>query len=429
MPESDGVALDQLVSWAQDAERRARALVVDLNDDQLVGPYLPTVNPLRWEIGHAAWFYSRWVLRKGRGEAPGRSDEDSLFDSINIAHSPRWALPLPSLEDTLSYCRKVHDRVIADARSDDVYLLNYAVFHEDMHCEAFAITRQTLGYPSPEVRDAPRVTDSGGGHDGDAAVPGGTFPLGAPRDGAFAFDNEKWSHPVQVEPFNIARAPVTQVAYSEFVSDGGYTTRQLWSPAGWAWRQANDLQEPRFWRRSNNGFERRHYDTWVSLEPHRPVVHVSWYEAEAYCRWAGRRLPTELEWEVAAASQPDQHGGLSAIKRPYPWGDTHPTPSLAHFDIPGAGCVDVASFAEGDSAWGCRQMLGNVWEWTSSNFVAYPGFVADMYKEFSEPWFGALKVMRGGAHTTHSRLMNNNRRNFYTPNRNDVFAGFRTCAL
>jgi iron(II)-dependent oxidoreductase len=152
------------------------------------------------------------------------------------------------------------------------------------------------------------------------------------------------------------------------------------------------------------------------------VLHVNWHEAEAYCRWAGRRLPTEAEWELAAA------GGLDGSKRRFPWGEERPTPELANLDWRALGCVDVAAFPAGDSVFGCRHMIGNVWEWTASDFLPYPGFVADPYKEYSAPWFGTHKVLRGGCWATRSRLLRNTWRNFYLPDRRDVWAGFRTCA-
>jgi iron(II)-dependent oxidoreductase len=151
------------------------------------------------------------------------------------------------------------------------------------------------------------------------------------------------------------------------------------------------------------------------------VIHVNWYEADAYCRWAGRRLPTEAEWEAAAAG-PDP-------KRRFPWGDEPPDPTRANLDGTALGCCDVAACPAGDSGFGCRQMFGNVWEWTASDFGPYPGFVPDPYKEYSQPWFGTHKVLRGGAWPTRARLLRTTWRNFYTPDRRDVWAGFRTCAV
>jgi iron(II)-dependent oxidoreductase len=261
-------------------------------------------------------------------------------------------------------------------------------------------------------------------------VPGGVFQLGATRNEPFVFDNEKWAHPVQLRTFAIARTPVTQAEFAEFVEAGGYQKPDFWSDAGWHWRSEADAQQPLYWKRQTaGGWLRRHFDQWLDLEPHRPMLHVNWHEAEAYCRWAGRRLPTEAEWEAAAAGEPGSDGRLSPRKRRFPWGDAPPTPERAHLDGQTKGCIDVGALPDGDSAFGARQMMGNVWEWTADDFLPYPGFVPDPYKEYSAPWFGTHKVLRGGCWVTRARLLRNTWRNFYPPHRRDVWAGFRTCAL
>ncbi|MGH7754310.1 MAG: selenoneine synthase SenA, partial [Gemmatimonadales bacterium] len=357
---------------------------------------------------------------------------DTLYDSAAIPHDTRWNLPLPSREETLSYMREVRDRVLERLRrpepeDQEIYFVLLSVFHEDMHTEAFTYTRQTLGYPPPRVSPAPgRVpAGRGGSLPGDADIPGGTFLLGATPEEPFVFDNEKWAHPVEVKSFAIARAPVTQAEFAAFVGDDGYRRRELWSEDGWRWREGGSAGHPVYWQRaSDGGWLRRHFDTWVPLEPDRPVIHVNWYEAEAYCRWAGRRLPTEAEWEVAAAAEAGQESrGLSPRKRRFPWGDDPPRPERANLDWQAMGCLDVGFLPAGDSPFGCRQMIGNVWEWTGSDFHPYPGFVADPYKEYSAPWFGTRKVLRGGCWATRSRLLRSTWRNFYSPDRRDVWAG------
>jgi iron(II)-dependent oxidoreductase len=228
----------------------------------------------------------------------------------------------------------------------------------------------------------------------------------------------------------MARTAVTQVEFATFVEEGGYREPRFWSEPGWRWRQEAGALHPVYWRRESPGqWLRRDFDRWVPLEPRRPVLHVNWYEADAYCRWAGRRLPTEAEWEAAAAAVPgNSHLGTS-IKQRFPWGGESPTSERARLDWNGMGCTEVDDLLDGDSAIGCRQMIGNVWEWTADDFLPYPGFTPDPYKEYSEPWFGTHKVLRGGCWATRSRLIHNNWRNFYTPARRDVWAGFRTCAL
>ena len=296
-----------------------------------------------------------------------------------------------------------------------------------MHAETMAYTRQTLGYPAPWPPRASRRR---------APAPRRATPgfraarclLGAPRRASFAFDNEQWAHPVEIRPFAIARAPVIQAEFAAFVDAGGYSRRALWSDRGWRWRAAADAAHPRFWRRTGGVWERRDFDRWLPLEPHLPVAHVNWYEADAYCAWAGRRLPTEAEWEVAALGEPAADGRLAPSRRRHPWGDAPPGPDRTNADWRARGCVDVGALPAGDSAFGCRQMLGNVWEWTSSTFLPYPGFEADeVYPEYSEPWFHTRKVLRGGSWATPARLLRATFRNFYPPDRGNVWAGFRTC--
>ena len=431
--QNDGAAA-RLIAWHRDARARTLALVAGLSDAQLMGPRLPIVNPLRWEVGHVGWFQEYWALRHARDEAPLRADGDRLYDSARVAHDTRWDLPLPSMAETLGYLDAVLARAVErlaarEPSPAERYFHLLTVFHEDMHDEAFTYTRQTLAYPPPRL-PALAPPSGGGALAGDVRIPGGTFRLGASPDLPFIFDNEKWAHPVELEPFAIARAAVTNAAFAAFVEDGGYRRRELWSDAGWAWRCTVDAEHPVYWRRAaGGGWERRHFDRWLPLEPHHSVLFVSWYEADAYCRWAARRLPTEAEWEAAAAAEPTPDGrGLSTRKRLYPWGDEPPTQERANLDGHALGCVDVGALPAGDSAFGCRQMLGNVWEWTATDFLPYPGFVLDPYQEYSEPWFGTHKVLRGGCWATRARLLRNTWRNFYTPDRRDVFAGFRTCA-
>lgn len=421
-----------LVGLIQDARRRTLQLIDGLSEEQLMGPRLPTVNPLRWEIGHVAHFYAAFVLRElgGRGEVlPG---QDELYDSFVVDHDDRWDLPLPSTRDTLRFMEEVQTRVLEalSGEPDPVktYLCLLAVQHEDMHDEAFLMTRQTLEYPPPRLpseRD-PRTAEAGTSP-GDVLIPGGPFALGASPDSPFVFDNEKWSHALEVKPFRIARAPVTNREFAEFVEQGGYERRELWSYQGWRWRTKTAAQHPGHWRADDGGWEARSFDAWRPLAADAPVIHVCWYEAEAFCRWAGRRLPTELEWEVAASGQPDGEW-LSARRRRFPWGDAPATPERANLDAWWGEPLDVAALPDGDSAFGCRQMLGNVWEWTASPFYPYPGFVIDHpYREYSAPWFGYHKVLRGGAWFSRARLLRNTFRNFYLPDRRDVLAGFRTC--
>jgi iron(II)-dependent oxidoreductase len=269
-----------------------------------------------------------------------------------------------------------------------------------------------------------------GGLPGDVPVPGGPWRLGSTRGEGFVFDNEKWAHEIELAPFRIARAPVTNIEFAAFIEARGYTTREFWSDAGWAWRERLNAERPVYWQAKRDGaWTVRRYRSVEPLAPHAPVVFVSFFEAEAWCRWAKRRLPSEAEWEAAAIGLPNADGVRLGGRRRWPWGDAAPSPGRANLDFAYDGTIDVASLPDSDSAFGCRQMVGNVWEWTASDFLPFDGFSADPYTDYSQPWFGTRKVLRGGAWATSARIARPAYRNFFTPDRTDVFAGFRTCAL
>ena len=335
------------------------------------------------------------------------------------------------MSETIHYADVVKNRCLERldqglASESDSFMYQFATFHEDMHTEAYIYSRQTLGYPTPYLgRDRPGRT-SGGGHPGDATVPGGTFRLGAERDAPFLYDNEKWAHPVRVEPFSIAKAPVSHAEFAEFVDAGGYRRREFWSEAGWEWRERVSAAHPVHWIVGRGqGFQVRRFDLIEPLPLNEPVIHVNWFEAEAYCAWAGRRLPTEVEWEAAALAEPEGNS-LAPTKRTYPWGEAPPNPRRANLDGWSLSCIDVGALPAGDSAFGCRQMLGNVWEWTADTFRPFPGFLPDAYRDYSEAGFHETKVLRGGAWATRSRMLTGRYRNFFNPDRRDVMAGFRT---
>ena len=432
------ISSKRLVEDLTEARNRTLGLVSDLTDEQLMGPQLDIINPLLWEIGHVAWFHEKWILRQLWNQEPVREDTDHLYDSMAIAHDTRWELLLPSREGTLDYMQEVLDRIIEclDSREPEegAYFYQLGLFHEDMHAEAFTYTRQTLEYPAPSLfalqEAAPSPPETGGALPGDVEVPGGTFLLGATEDIPFVFDNEKWAHPVELKPFQIACTAVTNAEYAAFVDEGGYQRKELWSEEGEKWWQEVQPEHPVYWKReSSNRWLRRHFQQYLPLENDLPVMHVNWFEAEAYCRWAGRRLPTEAEWEMAASTEFEPDGTPKERKRRFPWGDGPPGTIHANLNGKAGGCVHAGTLAAGDSAVGCRQMIGNVWEWTASRFLPYPGFVVDPYKDYSEPWFGTRRVLRGGCWVTRSRLIRNTWRNYYTPDRRDVWSGFRTCAL
>ena len=429
------VPTEHLVHIMNSARQRTHELLEGLSAEQLIGPKLPIVNPMQWEIGHVAWFYEYFILRRIYGREPLLDRGDTLYNSIAIAHDTRWDLPLYTQAETLDYMAAIHQHLIdrldgGMASDDDSFLYQFSTFHEDMHDEAFIWTRQTHGYPTPNFApDGPRarVEAVGGPLPGDADIPGGPFMLGAPRDAPFLFDNEKWSHEVTLAPFRMARAPVTCAAFAEFIGDGGYERAELWSEEGWAWRRQTGAGHPVYWVPAGPGkWGVRRFDQVYDLSPHQPVINVNWFEANAWCKWAGRRLPTEAEWEFAATMAPGDDGAL--IKRRYPWGDQTPEANHANLDGFALHCVDVAAHPDGDNPWGCRQLIGNTWEWTADTFGPFPGFAPDAYREYSQMLFGDTKVLRGGAWMTRSRMATSNYRNYFGPERRDVFTGFRTCA-
>ena len=450
-----------LIEALKETRARTLELVHDLSEAQLMGPRLEIVNPLRWEIGHVAWFQEFWILRHLGGQPPILKHGDELYDSARVAHDTRWDLPLLERDETLAYMGRVLERVIEQAshadRSltdangyDEKYFLNLVLLHEQMHDEAFTYTRQTLSYPPPVIGGAGKQADSRVGLNNmqlgeqndpfaqtdalltvDAEIPGGRFTLGSAYEQGFVFDNEQLAHQVEIAPFAISKTAVTNGEFKHFVEDGGYRRGELWGAEGCQWRTAVGAEHPVYWRREENDrWLRRNFEEWVELDERLPVIHVNWHEADAYCRWVGRRLPTEAEWEMAASSEPAADGrDLTTHKGAFPWGDNSPTVDRANLDSRAMGCIAVDALPAGDSAFGCRQMIGNVWEWTASDFQPYPGFVAGPYKEYSAPWFGDHKVLRGGCWVTRSSLIHNSYRNFYPPDRRDVWAGFRTCAL
>jgi len=416
---------EELILCLRDARARSLGLLEDLSDEQWLGPELAIVNPPLWEIGHVAWFEERWTLRHLARRPALRADADALYDSSAVAHATRWRLALPRRAATLEYVAGVLEELERRLRrgvldADELYFHRLALYHEDMHGEAFVMLRQTLGYAAPGCAAAAPL--AGGPCPGDVEVPGGSWSLGAQPGAAFVFDNEQWSHEVELAPFRIARAPVTQAEFRAFVEDEGYRRPELWSHAGREWLAQTRAAHPVYWSRApdahdgGGGWLRRSFNRWLPLEEHLPVHHVNAHEAEAFCRWAGRRLPAEAEWECAAGSAR------------FPWGSSAPTSELAELDLRSAGPCEVGAHPAGDSPHGLRQMIGNVWEWTASSFEPYPGFQPGPYADYSAPWFGTHRVLRGGAFATRSRLLRNTWRNFYTPERRDALAGFRTCA-
>lgn len=425
---TSGASGGALATQLREVRRRTRRLVEDLPAEQLIERHPGTAGPILWQIGHLGWFHEYWTLRHVHGDAPLREDGDRLWQADS-----QTAQPLPDLETTLTYLDDVLTRQVERLErsnlGDDVrYFFDLVVRHEDMQVETLTTTRQTLGCAAPDLGDV--APEGAGPYPGDAAVPGGSWRLGGtPREG-FIFDNEKWSHLVELAPFQIAQAPVTNLEFAVFVAEGGYRRREFWSDAGWAWHEAVQAERPIHWFEEDSQYAWRRYDQVEGLAADAPVLFVNYHEADAWCRWAKRRLPTEAEWEAAALGEPGADGqSLADVKRRWPWGEEAPARFRANLDFAYDRTLDVAACPAGDSAFGCRQMAGNAWEWTSSDFQPFAGFTPDPNADYSRPWFGTRKVLRGGCFATSLRIARPGYRNFYAPDRRDIIAGFRTCAL
>ncbi len=372
-------------------------------------PQIATINPPLWELGHVGWFQEWWIgrnLQRALGTACDplharlasiEPRADQFWDSAQVPHATRWALLLPDVQncrayllDTLESTLELLDKTGAQgACSDDaLYFYRLSLFHEDMHGEALAMTAQTLGLPLERplhqaFSAAPMALSDA------LLIPATLWPMGVAADKGFAFDNEKTQHRLAVPEFEIDAQPVSWTQFVEFVDDEGYDRAEFWQAEGWQWLQAQADGEgrrgPRYVEQiggASGAVVQSRFGQPHRMLGNQPAMHMSWWEADAWCRWAGRRLPAEVEWEVAA---------MTAARRGFRWGD--------------------------------------VWEWMGTTFQPYPGFVPDPYLDYSQPWFGTHKVLRGGSFASRARMKNPRYRNFYRPERDDVFCGFRSCAL
>ena len=366
-----------------------------LADPALGVPLRAELNPPRWELGHIGWFQERWLVRnpeRHRGAAadpeaprsPGvRAEADALYDSSAVAHDTRWSLPLPDAEATrrdlerqLATTLGLLHALPAAADDDALYFFRLALFHEDMHHEAALYMAQSLGIAIDDRRwQPPRLPAPGPA----LSFAPGPWRLGFAGPG-FAFDNELGTHDVALPATTIDAQVLRWREFLPFVEQGGYAEPRWWTAAGWAWRTALARNAPRYLRRDGTTWLDRRWGRWQALDLDGPACHLGLHEAEAWCRWAGRRLPTEAEWERAAVTAGDG----------FRWGD--------------------------------------VWEWTASDFTPYSGFAPHPYRDYSAPWFGSRRVLRGGSFMTQPRMKHPRYRNFFVPERDDVPAGLRSCA-
>lgn len=442
-----------LIKELKNTQKRIVDLVETLSDEELAMPYHPDVNPPLWEIGHAAFFFEVFILQALDNKTSYDPSMDDIWDSFNIDHHDRWSPGMiPSKQNTLHYVDEIHHRILLrietnELSQDDLYLYKYAIFHQNMHIESLIWARQKMGYRKMEFVQADckeiPLEDSGSQKQGsgDAEIPAGCYWIGMPSQSDhfagddFAFDNEKPGFEIDLESFKISKTLVSNQEFLAFIEDGGYENEALWSWGGKKWlntqhdfaippaTQKRLPGHPIYWRHQSDEWMERCFNQWKPLIPDYPVTHVSFYEAEAFCNWAGRRLPTEYEWEVAALG--NRQG---QELRKFPWGNSMDT-SRVDMDGLHNAQVPVTAYPAGDSTFGCRQMLGTVWEWTSSQYLPYAGFTVDMYAFMSTLQFGYHKTTKGGSCATSSILIRGSYRQAYLPERTDVFVGFRTCAL
>ena len=427
------VSKDALVGKLGEARERTRFLLGPISDGDLAIQHDPIMSPLIWDYGHIGNYEELWLLQKAHDR--GLSDRElyDMYDASLHLREERPSLNLLNRDDATVYLDAVRKAVLETLKGADLegdnpllaegFVYNMILQHEAQHNETMLQTLQLMkgnGY-----KPATRVELPAGGSNKEEMVhvPGGEFVMGT-DDRSQALDNERNAHVVDLPGFYLDMTPVTNEAFLRFVEDGGYERRDLWVPAGWEYVKSEGITAPKHW------YQPEPHSWWTKcfgfdepLNLSAPVVHVSWYEADAYARWAGKRLPTEEEWEKAASWDPE-----TGTKRLYPWGDDEPTQELANLDQLAFSAAEVGAYPKGASAYGALGMIGDVWEWTVSDFYAYPGFEAFPYREYSEVFFGPdYKVLRGGSWATRPAAIRNTFRNWDYPIRRQLFVGFR-CA-
>ncbi|TDV42633.1 ergothioneine biosynthesis protein EgtB [Actinophytocola oryzae] len=411
------------------ARERSVVLTDAVDDDDLVRQHSKLMSPLVWDLAHIGNQEELWLVRDVGGREPVREDIDNLYDAFQHPRADRPALPLLDPAQARGYVREVRDKVfdvLEGSRLEgrrletDGFAFGMIVQHEQQHDETMLATHQlrrgapVLHAPAPPAGRPLPVAE--------VLVPEGPFAMGTSIE-AWALDNERPAHDVHVDAFFIDTAPVTNAAYEAFIAAGGYDDPRWWSEVGWAYRVKADLTAPRFWVRDGAGWLRDRFGHVEPIPPDEPVVHVCFHEALAYATWAGRRLPTEAEWEKAARFDP-----ATGRSRRFPWGDEDPGPEHANLGQRHLSPAPVGAYPAGASPLGVHQLVGDVWEWLDSDFHGYPGFEAFPYREYSEVFFGGdYKMLRGGSFGTDPAAVRATFRNWDHPIRRQIFAGFR-CA-
>lgn len=421
---------DVIAAGLEEARRRSLGLLDPLPAASLRRQHSPLMSPLVWDLAHVGNYEEMWLLRETAGLPATSARYDEIYDPFRNPRGTRSGLPILGPAQARAYVGEVRgraldvlDRVELDPSRPLLaggYVYGMVIQHEHQHDETMLATLQLMEDEAPRPVGPPpppgrRIEPE------EVRVEGGPFVMGTDVE-PWAYDNERPAHVVDLPPFYIDTAPVTNRAYAELVAAGAYHDPRLWSVEGWAWRQEAGLEHPQFWQREGDWWSVLRMGSVEALEPDQPVQHVCWYEADAYARWAGKRLPTEAEWEKAASWEP---GGR---KRRYPWGDDADWSGRANLGQRHVSPAPVGAYPGGASPWGCEQMVGDVWEWTSSDFVGYPGFRAFPYREYSDVFYGSdYKVLRGGSWATHPSAIRATFRNWDFPIRRQIFAGLR-CA-
>jgi iron(II)-dependent oxidoreductase len=429
--------LKEIIARELDGSRRRSLTYTDLDDADLVRQHSPLMSPLVWDLAHVANYEELWLLRAVAGVEPTLPDIDDLYDAFKHPRRSRPTLPLLGPAEARSYAARVRGRVldvldrvdVAESPDmhgnpgppllDDGFVYGMVVQHEHQHDETMLATHQLRVGP-PVIEEGAQLPPGRTPARAEVLVTGGECTLGTSTD-PWAYDNERPAHRALLPSFWLDVLPVSNAAHIAFIEAGGYGDERLWSPPGWVWRCKEALVAPQFWRRDGGTWVRTRFGRDEPVPLDEPVQHVCWYEAEAHARWAGKRLPTEAEWEKACSWDP-----TARRARRYPWGDDDPTPERANVSHRASRPAPVGAYPAGASACGAEQMVGDVWEWTSSDFAGYPGFRSFPYREYSEVFFGTeYKVLRGGSWATHPRAIRATFRNWDYPIRRQIFAGFR----
>ncbi|MFG2860870.1 ergothioneine biosynthesis protein EgtB [Streptomyces sioyaensis] len=411
------------------ARDRTRLLTTCVEHPDLVAQHSPLMSPLVWDLAHIGNQEEQWLLRTVGGRDALRPDIDSVYDAFEHPRATRPSLPLLAPDEAHGYVAEVRGRVLdilertplhGGPLLDSGFAFGMIAQHEQQHDETMLITHQLRrGAAVLTAPEPPPATDQI--IPAEVLVPGGPFTMGTSTE-PWALDNERPAHRRLVPAFLIDTTPVSNGAYQRFIEAGGYEDPRWWTPEGWAQVQEHSLHAPLFWKRDGGQWLRRRFGVTEPVPPDEPVLHVSWYEADAYARWAGRRLPSEVEWEKAARYDPATGRAMR-----YPWGDEDPTPAHANLGQRHLRPAPIGSYPDGQSPLGVRQLIGDVWEWTASDFLPYPGFAAFPYREYSEVFFGdEYKVLRGGSFAVDPVACRGSFRNWDLPIRRQIFSGFRT---